>query len=274
MLVFYVGGNTRDDRRKRIHNQQLQAGSLSEKLNRFYTTRDAFTNKWLILETYAKAQFRMSQTCQNYSISVLWCFGSSARWLKSRADHSMNRKNIRVKNPIIQVSCQLQWTGIPRFSALANDQGFKVFTTGKFFTNSFDSLLVIGIHGRGEEIWEDLDPPPESEIPYPDPSQTRCLGKILTKNVFLMPFWAIFRPASGIFRKVALPRFWELPTFSHRWERFSAIWVGPNSTLARNYQPGSQRTNGSNWVFVDQHCGKIGRNRSCWSAKPNQLTAN
>jgi len=57
--------------------------------------------------------------------------------------------------------------------------------------------------------------PPESEMPYPDPNQTRCLGKILTKNVFLRPFWAIFIPASDIFRKVALPRFLGLPTFDH-----------------------------------------------------------
>jgi len=43
----------------------------------------------------------------------------------------------------------------------------------------------MGVGGLG-----DLDPPPppESEIPYPDPSQTRCLGKILTKNVFLRSF--------------------------------------------------------------------------------------
>jgi len=49
------------------------------------------------------------------------------------------------------------------------------------------------------------------------PSQTLArLGasaKFWQKNVFLRPFWAIFRPASGIFRKVALPRFLELPTF-------------------------------------------------------------
>jgi len=37
--------------------------------------------------------------------------------------------------------------------------------------------------------------------------------KFLQKNVFLRPFWSIFRTASGIFRKVALPRFLEVPTF-------------------------------------------------------------
>jgi len=81
-------------------------------------------------------------------------------------------------------------------------------------------LLVLlcsytGVRGLGG--LDPRPPPPESKIPYPDPNQTRCLGKILTKNVFLRPFRAIFRPASGIFRKVALPRFFELPTFDYVW---------------------------------------------------------
>jgi len=60
------------------------------------------------------------------------------------------------------------------------------------------------------------------------PTQTRCLGKILTKKRVLRPFWAIFRPASGIFRKVALPRFLELPTFGKEaWPQ--QLFPGPSS---------------------------------------------
>jgi len=65
---------------------------------------------------------------------------------------------------------------------------------------------VSSIHARGGGVWGRFRPP--QNLKYP--SQTRCLGKILTK---FWPFWAIFRPASGIFQKVALPRFLELPTF-------------------------------------------------------------
>jgi len=35
--------------------------------------------------------------------------------------------------------------------------------------------------------------PPESEIPYPDPSQTRCLGKILTKTRVFKAFLSDFQ---------------------------------------------------------------------------------
>jgi len=45
------------------------------------------------------------------------------------------------------------------------------------------------IHGRGRG----LDPPPESEIPYPDPSQTRCLGKILRKKRVFKAFLSDFQ---------------------------------------------------------------------------------
>jgi len=45
----------------------------------------------------------------------------------------------------------------------------------------------MGVGGLGG-----LDPP-ESEIPYPDPSQTRCLGNILTKNVSLKAFLSDFQ---------------------------------------------------------------------------------
>jgi len=71
-------------------------------------------------------------------------------------------------------------------------------------------LTYMGVGGGGLGGFRPLQNP---KYPTQTHSQTRCLGKILTKNVFLRPFWAIFRPASGIFRKVALPRFLELPTF-------------------------------------------------------------
>jgi len=35
--------------------------------------------------------------------------------------------------------------------------------------------------------------PPESEIPYPDPSQTRCPGKILTKKRVFKAFLSDFQ---------------------------------------------------------------------------------
>jgi len=61
---------------------------------------------------------------------------------------------------------------------------------------------------------------------------------ILTKNVFLKPFWAIFRPASGIFRKVALPRFLELPTFeSAACSRCSNCASPEPVRLGRNRRP-------------------------------------
>jgi len=57
--------------------------------------------------------------------------------------------------------------------------------------------------------------PPPQNPKYPSQTLGRlgASAKFWQKNVFLRPFWAIFRPASGIFRKVALPRFLELPTF-------------------------------------------------------------
>jgi len=36
-------------------------------------------------------------------------------------------------------------------------------------------------------------PPPESEIPYPDPSQIRCLGKIFTKKRVFKAFLSDFQ---------------------------------------------------------------------------------
>jgi len=70
------------------------------------------------------------------------------------------------------------------------------------------------IHGRGGGVWGGLDPPPQNPK-YPTQTLPRlhASAKFWQKNVFLRSFWAIFRPASGIFRKGALPRFLELPTF-------------------------------------------------------------
>jgi len=57
--------------------------------------------------------------------------------------------------------------------------------------------------------------PPPHNPKYPSQTLARLGASAIfcQKNVFLRPFWAIFRPASGIFQKSALPRFLELPTF-------------------------------------------------------------
>jgi len=111
---------------------------------------------------------------------------------------------------LIILELRLLFSIIFRNSSLAYAVSCASTLQFEFIKNvKFQSWAYMGVGGSGGF----RPPPPESEIPYPDPSQTRCLGKILTKNVFFRPFWAIFRPASGIFRKVALPRFFELPTF-------------------------------------------------------------
>jgi len=68
---------------------------------------------------------------------------------------------------------------------------------------SRDRFPVEAIHGRGG-VWGGLDPPPQNPK-YPTQTLARlgASAKFWQKNVFLRPFWAIFRPASGIFRKVA-----------------------------------------------------------------------
>jgi len=59
-----------------------------------------------------------------------------------------------------------------------------------------------------------LDPPQNPKYPTQTLARLGASAKFWQKHVFLRPFWAIFRPASGIFWKVALPRFLELPTFA------------------------------------------------------------
>jgi len=62
---------------------------------------------------------------------------------------------------------------------MSEELGESIKHTPQFLLNNllpvYDSYMGVG-GGLGG-----LDPP-ESEIPYPDPSQTRCLGKILTKK--------------------------------------------------------------------------------------------
>jgi len=78
---------------------------------------------------------------------------------------------------------------------------------------NYDGLInILSIHGRGG-VWGGFRLPRNPKYPTQTLPRLGASAKFWPKNVFLKPFWAIFRPASGIFRKVALPRFLELPTF-------------------------------------------------------------
>jgi len=84
----------------------------------------------------------------------------------------------------------------------------------EYIIHKYTQSQVVVIHGRGGGGLGGLNPPPQNPK-YPTQTIARpgASAKFWQKNVFLRRFWAIFRPASGIFRKVALPRFLELPTF-------------------------------------------------------------
>jgi len=83
--------------------------------------------------------------------------------------------------------------------------------------------IAVNTHALGGGVWG-VRPPQNPKYP----SQTRCLGKTLTKNVFLRPFWEIFRPALGIFRKGAgpIPRFLELPRLAVKLIAVCLAWYG------------------------------------------------
>jgi len=79
-------------------------------------------------------------------------------------------------------------------------------------------------------------PPPESEIPYPDPSQTRCLGKILTKKRVFKAFLSDFQTSLRHFSESCPTQIFGAAhvCFAVSLSWVAAIWVALGSRSSEN----------------------------------------